>query len=205
MAMRGDAMFGLSTNDPSQKRIVAAYAEGFLPYRSGYAIRLGRSSPPIQISTQQKSELVDVYAAAAQRGMRVALPLGLVAMLAWIGIGVALGDEPHFWQIIFVLPFFAPSYTIPNGAIRKATAGWANRAPLVPDEEFRMLQRQRLRERPWSTILLPTLIVPFVFWQMHPHVPPSKADDYAELAMALGLLGVCLWAIVNKWRAGRAV
>jgi hypothetical protein len=196
-------MFGMSRDDASQQGLAAKYREGFMPYRGGYALKPSHTSDPIQITEQQREQLVQAYCAAYRRSMRVLFPLLLLAVGVTFVISIALGrDVPEGGIMLMVFALIGSVLLWQRSAMRRAIAALGPR-PSVLGTDYAEWQRQRWRDRPWSSILLPAFVAPVIFLRWHTHLPPRDVDDCFALVFIAGFVALILAAIARKLSAKR--
>lgn len=196
-------MLGMSRNDATQQAVAVKYREGFMPYRDGFVVKVSRHADPICITSDQREQLVEAYSIAYARAMRIVMVLVLVGIGGWV-TAAAVWDVPlSEWG--FILLFLAVgtiTYTMVRRAIRDTVAGFGPR-PLALPEDYAEWQRQRLRDRPWSSILAPLLVVPVILLRWHVHLPPRDADGYLAALIMIGFAVLVVWITIRKLQAER--
>jgi len=128
--------------------------------------------------------------------------LVLGGSMAIVAIIVSQDIEVQFWMILPIIAVaLVPTLTI-RRSLRQGIETFGL-LPRVPSQEYAFIQRERLKERPWSAILLPALVLPVIALNLNPHIPPAEADDWVESAFILAIAGVFVWAAARKLLAGR--
>ena len=193
-------MFGLGKNDKLQLTAVEKFKKSLAPLRGGYVCRIRRGEDPVLLTEVQRDAIVGYYADLLNRSMFWALGLTMAGLLAGAAVDARFNIEPHFWSVMIVVVMaIAPSLTIwPRLRQRIEQFG---PLPTASSHEVQALAQKRLKRAPWAAILTPGAGLPFLAWQLHPHMPPRDADDWTEYAFLLAIGGVFVWAVVKKLRA----
>jgi hypothetical protein len=187
-------MLGMSRNDASQQQLAAKYRDTFMPYRNGYAIKPSRNADPIMITSDQRERLVEAYCAAYARTMRWFMLLIVAAFILFVGLPVILrSDLPQWAFMLFIFALVGLMLLRQRSAMRTAIAALGPR-PSALAADYIAWQRQRLRDRPWSNILLPAIVVPVIALRWHTHLPPRDGDDYFAILMLAAFAALLLWA-----------
>jgi len=196
------SVFGLGRNDATQVAAVQKFRESLAEVRGGYVFPLGRGEDPVLLTVAQRDVLVDDYADHMHRAMWWVMILTLGGTVAILAIILSLDMEVQFWMILPIIAVaLVPTLTI-RWPLRRRIESFGL-LPRVPSQEYAFIQRERLKERPWSAILLPALVLPVLALNLNPHIPPAKADDWVESAFILAIAGVFVWAAARKLLAGR--
>ena len=196
-------MLGMSRNDASQQQLATRYRDTFMPYRNGYAIKPSRDAGPVMITTEQRERLVEAYCAAYARTMRRFVWALVAAVAAFVALPVILrADLPQPALMLFIFVLVGLMLLKQRRDMRMAIAELGPR-PSVPAADYAAWQRQRIRERPWTNILLPALVVPLIVLRWHTHFPPRDGDDWFTVFLVTGFGGLLLWAAVRKLHAER--
>jgi hypothetical protein len=170
--------------------------------RGRYVYPLGHGEDPVLLTEAQRDVLVDQYADHQSRAMWLMMILLLSGTTAMLAIILHLDMEVQFWMVLPTIGLaMLPIFTIRRSLLRDI--GEFGPLPRVSSQEYALLRRERLNQRPWSSILLPALVLPFVALSLDPHFPPIEADDWVIGAFLLAIATVFVWVIARKLIAGR--
>jgi hypothetical protein len=195
-------MFGLGRSDNNQRAAVEKFKQAMVPLRGGYVYRLKRGGDAVLLSEQQRDILLDYYAKLLNRSMGLLMLVLVPGFILLMGVSFVWDFGVHFWAImLLVMVAMAPTFTIRHQLRSKVQQFGI--LPTVPPEEVDALSEERLRKLPWSAVLAPGAALFYLALRMHPHLPPSDADDWTEIALFLAVAAVFLWAIVRKLIADR--
>jgi hypothetical protein len=194
-------MFGLSKSDEAQKRMVDAVRDAFMPYEGDYAIRLKRGEAAIVVSSSERDLLMNEYTDAVARAVRIGMATMLVGICAMIAFAMAKGLDPAFWQVAIIIAITMPIYYWPAWAMRSRALALPPRTRSIPEDFFAAWERRTIAERAWSALILPALIIPFLWWRLAPNFPPAVIDDYVVFGFLAWIAFALVRATFRKIRA----
>ena len=202
MAIGEGRVFGFGRSDATQVQAVETFRVTLVELRGGYVFAMGRGEDPVLLTERQRDVVVDLYAEYLSRSMWWAMISTLVGTAVILSIILPLDMEVHFWMVLPILAVaMVPTFTLTRSLRRRIVD--FGLLPRVSLDEYSIIQRERWRERPWSSILLPALVLPFVAISLDPQFPPTEADDWIIGAFLLALAAMFVWAIARKLLAGR--